>query len=524
MKSKTSAADATPTEQRAPNAPTVRFSLDYLIVIAGFGLCRAWIVFSLSASVSSFEARADWVFLVAGAVAAALAALVMTRFVGSVPRMHERLTDIMLGLAASSALCIPAATCLDSASLLMLGLITGGAAAGLLQVMWGERFAAQDLYFSLACAPATGVVTGLVLAMASDGNLIAFIALPAASIVLLALECRRCGIVWKTGLPEGQMEDEPQEADEGTAPQEGGGAPFARGRTLHGYLRLDASSTKLMVSIMVFSFLIRMLDAFPIVGDDPFELLGGIGSFSLVVVGAVFLVIVFFVKDRMNITLVYRLSLPVMIGGLIALALVFGERAPLAMLLIATGYELFDILAWVLFGEIARRMGPGAAPYVFGVGVAYMLLGMAAGYVASAVMIPLVDAGVLQLSAVALVAVLCLVIIAFLVLPESVISSIPLIKSAARRAEKPAQEQEEHPEPQLTLEQKCAGVAEACGLTPREREVLQFLARGRTLSIVARDLHIAKNTARTHIEKIYQKTDIHKQQDLIDFVEGWEER
>ena len=49
-------------------------------------------------------------------------------------------------------------------------------------------------------------------------------------------------------------------------------------------------------------------------------------------------------------------------------------------------------------------------------------------------------------------------------------------------------------------------------------------ARGRTLSIVARDLHIAKNTARTHIEKIYQKTDIHKQQDLIDFVEGWEER
>ena len=54
-------------------------------------------------------------------------------------------------------------------------------------------------------------------------------------------------------------------------------------------------------------------------------------------------------------------------------------------------------------------------------------------------------------------------------------------------------------------------------------EVQQFLARGRTLSILARDLHIAKNTARTHIEKIYQKTDIHKQQDLIDFVESWEE-
>ena len=229
MKSKTSAADATPTEQRAPNAPTVRFSLDYLIVIAGFGLCRAWIVFSLSASVSSFEARTDWVFLVAGAVAAALAALVMTRFVGSMPRMHERLTDIMLGLAASSALCIPAATWLDSASLLMLGLITGGAAAGLLQVMWGERFAAQDLYFSLACAPAAAVVTGLVLAMASDGNLIAFIALPAASIVLLALECRRCGIVLEDG-PAGRPDGAttPQEADEAERPRRRAGEPPSR--------------------------------------------------------------------------------------------------------------------------------------------------------------------------------------------------------------------------------------------------------------------------------------------------------
>ena len=65
-------------------------------------------------------------------------------------------------------------------------------------------------------------------------------------------------------------------------------------------------------------------------------------------------------------------------------------------------------------------------------------------------------------------------------------------------------------------------MAQLHGLTPRELEVLCFLARGRTLSIIARDLHIAKNTARTHIEKIYQKTDIHKQQDLIDYVEDWD--
>ena len=45
-----------------------------------------------------------------------------------------------------------------------------------------------------------------------------------------------------------------------------------------------------------------------------------------------------------------------------------------------------------------------------------------------------------------------------------------------------------------------------------------LLAYGRTLSIIARDLQIAKGTARTHIENIYRKLDVHKQQELIDLV------
>ena len=118
-------------------------------------------------------------------------------------------------------------------------------------------------------------------------------------------------------------------------------------------------------------------------------------------------------------------------------------------------------------------------------------------------------------------AVLCLVVIAFLVLPESTIQSMLTMKNSGKKVEAEAR-QEKADAPSLSLEEKCEGVAQLHGLTPRELEVLCFLARGRTLSIIARDLHIAKNTARTHIEKIYQKTDIHKQQDLIDYVEDWD--
>ncbi|MDR2715368.1 MAG: LuxR C-terminal-related transcriptional regulator, partial [Coriobacteriaceae bacterium] len=73
--------------------------------------------------------------------------------------------------------------------------------------------------------------------------------------------------------------------------------------------------------------------------------------------------------------------------------------------------------------------------------------------------------------------------------------------------------------PNNKLEVNCGRVAKAFRLTPREGEVLVLLAHGRTLSIIARDLFVAKGTARTHMENIYRKLDVHKQQELIDLVE-----
>ena len=72
------------------------------------------------------------------------------------------------------------------------------------------------------------------------------------------------------------------------------------------------------------------------------------------------------------------------------------------------------------------------------------------------------------------------------------------------------------------LADRCAKIAAAFALTAREQEVLAFLARGRTLQIVARDLQIAQGTARTHIQNIYAKLGVHKQQELIDRVDDFE--
>ena len=57
------------------------------------------------------------------------------------------------------------------------------------------------------------------------------------------------------------------------------------------------------------------------------------------------------------------------------------------------------------------------------------------------------------------------------------------------------------------------------GLTPRESEVIVLLAYGRTLSIIARDLQIAKGTARTHIENIYRKLGVSSREELFKLLD-----
>ncbi len=53
-------------------------------------------------------------------------------------------------------------------------------------------------------------------------------------------------------------------------------------------------------------------------------------------------------------------------------------------------------------------------------------------------------------------------------------------------------------------------------LTPRETEVLQFLSRGKSYTMIADDLHINKETVRTHIKNIYQKLNVNSKPAAIE--------
>lgn len=126
--------------------------------------------------------------------------------------------------------------------------------------------------------------------------------------------------------------------------------------------------------------------------------------------------------------------------------------------------------------------------------------------------------GDFQIPSVGIVCVMALFITAFLVLPEGTFGQLTAKRTTGKRS------REGKPDVLVAtvnpLEAACHEVASQFHLTPREGEVLLLLARGRTLTIVMRDLNIAKGTAQTHIENVYAKLGVHKQQELIDLVEA----
>ncbi|MDR1358568.1 MAG: helix-turn-helix transcriptional regulator [Coriobacteriales bacterium] len=524
-------------ESAAPSTNRDKRVLDGLIVVIGFGLCRSWIVFCLVAPLHQpILFVTNWIYLLFGALAALMTVLFVKRLKESIERLRHLLfaaTGVALVL---SACIIPFSIMQNLEPLLFCGFVIGGMGAGVLQVLWGERFASYKISFSTIVAPAAAIVTAFLVSFTSLGsNLIGYVVFPLFSYLLLVVIARRQGVKVLSlfaGFTHAAENANREEAtpDSRKALQDTCKQPVttktagsAEEVDSKKGISLNSGAKKLMVSIMVFSALCRLFDAIPRSGLDPFAPFGGSALMSLIFTGAVFLLFAAILKHRFNPTLTYRLSLPLMVAGFVAIVLFFDTHAAFSILLINIGYEFFDILSWILFTEIARK--EGAQPLrVFGFGVAFMFIGMTAGLIGGEVLTTLILSGSVQITVIAMLSILSLVVVAFLVLPDGTLQPLSNAISIEKEAPKEREDGEKTDERRDALglrERSCMRVAEEYHLTPREGEVLVLLAYGRTLSIIARDLHIAEGTARTHMENIYRKLDVHKQQHLIDLIEDY---
>lgn len=74
------------------------------------------------------------------------------------------------------------------------------------------------------------------------------------------------------------------------------------------------------------------------------------------------------------------------------------------------------------------------------------------------------------------------------------------------------------------LSLRCTALAQELKLTPREHEILELMARGRSKTYIAEAFFISENTVRGHVKHLYAKLDVHSKQELVDRVEQVEVR
>lgn len=64
----------------------------------------------------------------------------------------------------------------------------------------------------------------------------------------------------------------------------------------------------------------------------------------------------------------------------------------------------------------------------------------------------------------------------------------------------------------------CVQLAEERGLTPRQKEVLCMLGRGKRVQAIAKELVLSTGTVRSHVHQIYEKLGVHSHDELMSLI------
>ena len=226
-----------------------------------------------------------------------------------------------------------------------------------------------------------------------------------------------------------------------------------------------------------------------------------------------------------------------------------GTGIALSFSVVSAGYTLFEILVWVILSEVASRF-QFTSVQVFGFGRALVLLtGVIAGTLIANMLLSL-GAGAQLFSAVAAVAVISITFLRTYVLTSADIAvfgqnlseemgEVPTgaigaasegalpdkgsqsqTGATAKRAHGQRTQTTAEPAPQkVPFQRKCAIIGDYYGLTPREVDVFRLIAAGRNSTRIQEELSISAGTVNTHSHHVFQKLDVHSQQEVIDLFQ-----
>lgn len=209
------------------------------------------------------------------------------------------------------------------------------------------------------------------------------------------------------------------------------------------------------------------------------------------------------VKNNFDI-LIYRIGFPLMAGGFFVVGLCGLGGLPYASgaLLLDAGYGFQYLMTCSLCSYLAKGLGQPPV-WIVGLGTACLLAGQLVGSVLDVLV---ADQVVLAVS-----------VSFFLMLAALIMTSgknLRLGWGAVRPGADDAMPAGVH---RSTLA-ACQLLASECGLSPRETDVMVQTVRGFSRRAVAQELCLSEETVKTHLGRVYQKTQVHARQELIELV------
>lgn len=227
---------------------------------------------------------------------------------------------------------------------------------------------------------------------------------------------------------------------------------------------------------------------------------------SLIVAGVGIILLVLYLvlkQPAVEVFSLYTPIVPTFVAGLVLLTLLSSNQASVGNGLVLLAVYSTDMLVMITSTDIAFRTRRPVA-LTFGMALFGMRLGttLASGLVYAFMMAGWLDGSTSS------VAYLIGIIVVVLV-GNVVFTPVDLAKLYKSRPLKEAAGEAGN---------RCATLAEQCGLTPRETEVLTLLSEGRSAPYIADKLCIAESTVKHHISSIYRKIGVCDRQSLMDVI------
>ena len=415
-----------------------------------------------------------------------------------------RVADIACVLAlaiCSTVLCVPPVGVSDGVAV-GVSCALGGVGVGWAYMRWGEFYARLDIHLSAPLIFLTMAVGSVLKAVVDllPGAPAALALACASALTMLAL--RRC------------MRDVP------TAPEP---TRYFTARTMGSMARMCAGVAVYSLTVGVVQSV--LLEALPTPYLGPVLVHHG----SEVVLALGMVAWVTWARRGLNFSRSWRIILILMATALIFEPYMSPAVSSYLLSLVRTAQTFLIVFLFLALGDVARH-SPYHPMLVFAAGwCSYRLQFMVGKLVGDRLAAAASGAGLVMSGIVWL-----LVLVMLFVLDDAALGNRLIFtelnalddedslagRVGAVQREMNEREYEDEARPADITALRVAATSEQFGLTPREREILDMLVRGRSKAHIAAAFLISENTVRGHVKHIYAKLDVHGKQELLDKVEA----